>query len=95
MGSRTDLNLGAVISHPTANFSEMHSTLDTLLFYLGLEYKLEPVEHPLFIAGRCGRILAGDIDLGYIGELRPEALERTQITMPCAAFEINLDRILR
>jgi phenylalanyl-tRNA synthetase beta chain len=95
MGSRTDLNLGALISHPTANFSEMHSSLDTLLYYLGLDYKLEPAEHPLFIPGRCGRILVGTADLGSIGELRPEALEQTQISMPCAAFEINLDRILR
>jgi phenylalanyl-tRNA synthetase beta chain len=95
MGSRTDLNLAALISHPGANFSEMHSFLDILLYYLGLEYKLEPAEHPLFLQGRCGKVVAGDIALGYIGEVRPEVLERTQITMPCAAFEINLDTILR
>jgi len=95
MGSTTDLNLGAVISHPGANFSEMHSTLDILLYYLGLEYKLDPAEHPLFIPGRCGRIMASGADLGFIGEVRPEVLERTQISMPSAAFEINLDRILR
>ena len=94
MGSRTDLNLGAIISHPGANFSEMHSTLDILLYYLGLEYTLDPAEHPLFIHGRCGRVIANGADLGFIGEVRPEALERTRITMPCAAFEINLDRVL-
>jgi phenylalanyl-tRNA synthetase beta chain len=93
MGSRTDLNLGALISHPEANFSEMHSTLDILLYYLGLEYSLVPAEHPLFLQGRCGRIVVSGAELGFIGELRPEALERAQITMPCAAFEINLDRI--
>ncbi len=93
MGSRTDLNLGAIISHPGANFSEMHSTLDILLYYLGQDYKLDPAEHALFIPGRCGRVVAGGIELGFIGEIRPEVLERTQITMPCAAFEINLDRI--
>jgi phenylalanyl-tRNA synthetase beta chain len=93
MGSRTDLNLGAIISHPGANFSEMHSTLDILLFYLGQEYKLDPAEHALFIQGRCGRVVANGIELGLIGEVRPEVLERTQITMPCAAFEINLDRL--
>jgi phenylalanyl-tRNA synthetase beta chain len=94
MGSRTELNLGAIISHPGANFSEMHSTLDILLYYLGQEYKLDPTEHALFIQGRCGRVVAGGIELGVIGEVRPEVLERTQITMPCAAFEINLDLML-
>jgi len=94
MGSRTDLNLGAVISHPSANFSEMHSTLDILLYYLGVEYRLEPIVHPLFVQGRCGKVVANNVDLGLIGEVRPEVLERTQISMPCAAFEINLDRVL-
>jgi phenylalanyl-tRNA synthetase beta chain len=94
MGTRTDLNLAALISHPAANFSEMHSTLDVLLFYLGIEYRLEPAEHPLFMPGRCGRIVTAGHDLGHIGEVRPEVLERRQISMPCAAFEINLDRIV-
>jgi phenylalanyl-tRNA synthetase beta chain len=95
MGSRTELNLGALIAHPGANFSEMHSSLDILLYYLGLDYSLDPAEHPLYTPGRCGKITASGAILGYIGELRPEALERTQITMPCAAFEIALDTILR
>ncbi|HSQ77886.1 MAG TPA: phenylalanine--tRNA ligase subunit beta [Nitrospirota bacterium] len=94
MGSRTDLNLGALISHPAANFSEMHSSLDILLYYLGMDYKLEPAEHPLFIPGRCGKVVSTGVELGLIGEVRPEALELKQITMPCAAFEINLDKIL-
>ncbi len=95
MGSRTDLNLGAIVSHPGANFSEMHSTLDILLYYLGLEYKLDSVDHPLFVQGRCGRVVASGTQLGFIGEVRPEVLERMKIAMPCAAFEINLDRMLR
>jgi phenylalanyl-tRNA synthetase beta chain len=95
MGSRTELHLGALISHPSANFSEMHSTLDILLYYLGLDYKLDPAEHPLFTPGRCGRVVAAGISLGHIGEVRPEVLERKQITMPCAAIEISLDNVLR
>ena len=93
MGTRTDLNVAGLISHPTANFSEMHAALDVLLYYLGVEYRLEPAEHPLFLGGRCGRVLAGSRELGYIGEVSPAVLDRRQITMPCAAFEINLDRI--
>jgi phenylalanyl-tRNA synthetase beta chain len=94
LGSRTDLNLGSLLAHPGANFSEMHSTLDILLYYFGVEYALEPAEHPLFIPGRCGRVMTGAVDLGFIGEVRPEVLERTQIAMPCAVFEINLNKLL-
>ena len=91
MGTRTDLNAAALISHPAANFSEMHAALDVLLYYLGVEYRLEPAEHPLFLTGRCGKVIAGTRELGYIGEVAPAVLDRRQITMPCAAFEINLN----
>jgi len=94
MGTRTDLLLASLISHPTANFSEMHSFLDILLYYLGIEYKLDPAEHPLYLPGRCGKINASGTEAGFIGELRPEVLERRQITMPSAAFEISLDVLL-
>ncbi len=94
MGSRTELNLGAVISHPAANFSELHASLDVLLFYLGIEYTLQPAEHPLFIQGRCGRIITNGVAIGFLGELNPAVLDRTQITMPCAAFEISLNVLL-
>jgi phenylalanyl-tRNA synthetase beta chain len=95
MGTRTDLNLAALIAHPTANFSEMHSTLDVLLYYFDVEYRLEPAEHPLFMQGRCGKVLAGGVELGFIGEIRPVVLEKRQITMPCAGFEISLNLLLR
>jgi phenylalanyl-tRNA synthetase beta chain len=95
MGTRTDLNLAALIAHPAANFSEMHSTLDVLLYYLGVEYKLKPAENPFFLPGRCGKVITGASEIGFIGELRPEVLERRQITMPCAAFEVNLNAVLR
>jgi phenylalanyl-tRNA synthetase beta chain len=72
----------------------MHTSLDVLLYYLGLEYRLEPAEHPLFTEGRCGKILVKGAELGFIGEVRPGVLERRQITMPCAAFEINLNAVL-
>jgi phenylalanyl-tRNA synthetase beta chain len=94
MGTRTDLNIAALISHPTANFSEMHSTLDVLLYYLGVEYKLEPADDPFYLKGRCGKVLVKDEVIGVIGEVRPESLERRQIAMPCAAFEVNLDILL-
>ena len=94
MGTRTDVNLAALIAHPTASFSEMHSTLDVLLYYLGVAYTVEPAEHPLFLQGRCGRVMGGGRELGLLGEVRPEVLERRQISMPCAAFEIKLDRLM-
>lgn len=93
LGSRTDTVLGAVIAHATAHFSEIHSCLDVLFYHLDRAYRLEPLTHPSFLEGRVGRIVAGEVAIGMIGELHPEVLERWQIAVPAVAFEINLSQL--
>jgi phenylalanyl-tRNA synthetase beta chain len=92
-GTRTLLKLASLIAHPSANFSELHSYMDLLMYYLGRTYQLEPVSHPSFIEGRVGRIVIGGRDLGLIGELHPQVLENWQIAMPCTVFELVLDSL--
>ena len=87
-GTRTDVRLGALLAHANANFSEAHSFLDLLCFYLGMAYMLTPADHPSFLEGRVGLVERDGNAVGWIGELHPEVLERWQITMPCSAFEL-------
>ena len=94
LGSCTVLSLGAVMAHAAANFSEMHSTLDLLLYYLGASYTLEPVNHPSYLDGRAGQIALNGSPIGVIGELHPEVLEHWQVTMPTVAFELTIDRLI-
>jgi len=94
-GSRTAVMLGALIAHAAANFSEAHSCLDLLLFYMKQPYSLEPIAHPSFLEGRAGRIVLNDRGVGLIGELHPEVLERWEIGMPAAAFELEVDQLVR
>ena len=93
VGSRTLTMLGGVIAHSQANFSEIHSCLDLLLYYLGLEYKLEPLDHPSFLEGRAGRIVCDGQIVGLLGEVHPEVLEHWQAGVPVAALELDLTRI--
>ncbi len=92
-GSRTLVALGAFIAHAGANFSEIHSCLDLLLFYLDRPYTLEPVNHPSYLEGRAGRIVSGGQALGLVGELHPEVLERWQVSVPAVAFELEVNRL--
>jgi phenylalanyl-tRNA synthetase beta chain len=92
-GARTVTALGGLIAHAGANFSEIHSCLDLLLFYLDYPYTLEPVTHPSFLEGRAGRILSGGRAVGLIGELHPEVLEHWQVGMPCVIFELEVDQL--
>ena len=93
LGSRTETVLGAMIAHATAHFSEIHSCLDVLLYHVGKEYSLEPVQHPSFLEGRAGRIVVAGRPVGVIGEVHPEVLERWQIGVPVVAFDVNLSQL--
>jgi phenylalanyl-tRNA synthetase beta chain len=94
LGSRTVLLLGALIAHAQAHFSELHSCLDLLLYYLDCPYQLEALDHPSFLTGRAGRIMAEGRTVGMLGEIHPEVLERWQIEMPAVAMELDLHQLL-
>jgi len=94
-GSRTVMVLGGMIAHADAHFSEAHSCLDTLFYYVNQAYSLEPIQHPSFLAGRVGSIVSDGKQIGVIGELHPEVLERWQIGIPAVAFEIDLTELAR
>ncbi len=93
LGSRTVTVLGGMIAHAEAHFSEAHSCLDTLFYYVNQSYGLEPIQHPSFLAGRAGSIISEEKQIGLIGELHPEVLERWQIGVPVVAFEIDLTEL--
>ena len=93
-GSQSQVKLSALCAHAGASFSECHSFLELLCFYLNKAYRLHPNSHPSFLEGRVAQILVGDQPIGLIGELHPEVLERWQISMPCSMFELTLEPLL-
>ncbi len=91
LGSRTLTKLGALIAHPTSSFSEVHTSLDQLMYHLVRTYTLEPTSHGSFLEGRVGKIICEGQTIGLIGELHPEVLEAWQINMPVALFELEVE----
>ncbi|MHC4600344.1 MAG: phenylalanine--tRNA ligase subunit beta, partial [Planctomycetota bacterium] len=87
---RTEKRLAAVVANPTVSFSEIHSHLNLLLYYLDVEASVAPADHPGFIEGRCGDIVSAGKTIGRIGEIHPEVLEAWSIKNPVAAFELHL-----
>ena len=92
LGSRTVGTIAAIIAQPGASFSEIHSYLDLLMYYLVRDYRLEPTTHESYLDGRVGKIICGKHEVGYIGELHPEVLEAWQINMPIATFEFHIQK---
>lgn len=45
--------------------------------------------------GRAAEVLSGGTVLGWVGEVHPDALAALDIDLPVAAFELNLEQLLR
>ncbi|MDR0493240.1 MAG: phenylalanine--tRNA ligase subunit beta [Nitrososphaerota archaeon] len=86
--------LSAVTTHPNANFSEIKSALDSLMTNFGVEWQIQETIHPSFIAGRAGKILTEDREVGVIGEINPVVLEAWKLENPVAAFELYLQTLI-
>ena len=86
--------LAAAVSHPTASFTEIKSTLDAFFTNLGVEWQIKPVAHPSFIEGRVGAVVVDGADVGFVGEINPSVLVAWELENPVAAFELNFAKIL-
>jgi len=89
-GARTESVLGAFSAHPQASFSEMHAVLQYVLFYLGHEAELRPLDRGSFLPGRGAAILINGATMGLLGEIHPEVLEQWGVRMPAAYVELRL-----
>jgi len=101
MGSRTESRLGALLAAEDASFDAAQSVLYALLNSLGLPFRVLPWEHPSFIPGRVGLIVAGDGTrredpsawLGFIGEFSPQVLAGWGARVPAAGFELSVQSV--
>ena len=87
--------LAAAITHPTASFSEIKSALDAFFMNFGVEWQIKGTSHPSFIEGRVGAAIVNGADVGVLGEVHPRVLESWKLENPVAAFEVNIDKIIK
>ncbi len=89
------IHVAAVCSHPTANFTEIKSILESLLMNLGLKnWTVKETEHPSFLQGRAAAVSLDNMELGVVGEIHPEVLNNFELENPTGAFEIDLQKII-
>ena len=50
--------------------------------------------HPAMHPGRCAEVFAGDLSIGYVGELHPKWMQEQGLTKPAILFELALDAVL-
>ena len=88
--SRTEPLLGALVAHPEARFSDLHSVLSYVAFYLDVAIELRPLDRGCFLPGRGAELVLDGHGVGILGELHPEVLERWGVKMPASFLELRL-----
>jgi phenylalanyl-tRNA synthetase beta chain len=78
-----------------ANFNTAAGELQTLFYYLALEYDVKESDDPRFIPGRAAAVIYNGKKAGVFGEIHPETLENWGVTVPCTAGEIDLDALIK
>ena len=91
--TRDEDTLAVAVSHASASFTEMKSTLDALFMNLGLQWQIKETKHPSFVEGRVGTAIIDKTEAGILGEIHPKVLENWTLENPVAAFELNMNKI--
>ena len=91
--TRDEDTLAVAVSHASASFTEMKSTLDALFMNLGLQWQIKETRHPSFVEGRVGTAIIDETEVGTLGEIHPKVLENWTLENPVAAFELNMNKI--
>ncbi len=85
-----------LVDEGVLDFYDAKGAVEAALGQLGVGGVFEPADDPMFHPGRCAKVLAGGVELGLVGEVHPEALERYDLDpRPVAMFELGLQSLLR
>jgi phenylalanyl-tRNA synthetase beta chain len=88
--TETRYKIAAVTIHTGAGFTEIRSCLDTLLGSVGVKFEVVPTTQPSFLEGRTGEVVSGQERLGVVGELHPKIIRAWGLSLPVAAFELEI-----
>ena len=88
--TETRFKIAAATVHTGAGFTEIRSCLDTLLAGLGIRFQVVPATQPSFLEGRTGEVMSGQKRLGVVGELHPKIIREWGLSLPVAAFELEI-----
>jgi phenylalanyl-tRNA synthetase beta chain len=88
-------NLGIVVAHSKANYTEGKSIVQTFLkTSFGKEVVTKPNANATLVQGRSSNIIVDGLSVGYIGEITPNVSEQFKLRVPAVAAELNLSLIM-
>jgi phenylalanyl-tRNA synthetase beta chain len=72
-----------------ADFFAARALVEALLAVVAVDWRAEPSSRPFLHPGRAAAVLAGELELGWIGELHPLVARAWELEGPVAAFDLD------
>jgi len=91
---RNRRKLAAVVSHSSANLSEIISISNAIAENLGLVFSYSNDDLRTFVPGRRAAVICENRKIGVLGEVHPEVLVNFELKMPVAGLELDVDALL-
>jgi phenylalanyl-tRNA synthetase beta chain len=79
---------------PAADVFAATALVAAVLDALRVDWRIQPASWPFLHPGRSGEVLAGDVRLGFAGEVHPLVAATWDIDQPVAAFALDLGKII-
>jgi phenylalanyl-tRNA synthetase beta chain len=88
-------NLGVVVAHSKANYTEGKSLMQTFLkTSFGKEIVTKSNVNAILVQGRSSDIIVDGLTVGFIGEIKPMVCDNFKLRVPVVAAELNLSQIM-
>ena len=75
------------------DFYDLKGDLEAL--FSGMSLRFEKVEHPALHPGRAARVLLNGTEIGFLGELHPEWVQKYDLPQAPVVFEIELEAAIQ
>uniref|UniRef100_A0AAX7U4U9 Phenylalanine--tRNA ligase beta subunit n=1 Tax=Astatotilapia calliptera TaxID=8154 RepID=A0AAX7U4U9_ASTCA len=100
VGARNSRRFCAVYYNKSPGFEVIHGLLDRTMQLLevkparGEGYHIQTADDSTFFPGRCADIFVRGKNVGRLGVLHPDVINRFELTMPCSALEMDIEPFL-
>jgi len=94
-GHRTIPHLCCMVTSSKTPFTEIKSTVESIMREMSIEHSIEPSLSRSFIQGRGAEVVIEGRPMGFFGEVSLDVLEAFEITHPVSMFEIDIRCLLK
>ncbi|XP_037122906.1 phenylalanine--tRNA ligase beta subunit [Syngnathus acus] len=100
VGARNSRHICAVYYNKSPGFEVIHGLLDRTMQLLAVKaargggYHIQAADDSTFFPGRCAEIFVHGKSVGHLGVLHPQVINNFELTMPCSAFEMDVEPFL-